>query len=53
MTKQQPNHLEEIGPSRWRYEAVLHHCYDKRVFDFGCGSGHGSRMLAVASKNML
>lgn len=43
---EQPTRSEELGPSTWRYEAILPHCRGKNVFDFGCGSGHGSRMLA-------
>ena len=49
---EQPTREEELGPSKWRYEAILHHCIGKNVFDFGCGSGHGSRMLAVVAKSV-
>lgn len=49
---EQPTREEELGPSKWRYEAVLHHCRGKNVFDFGCGSGHGSRILAVIAKSV-
>ena len=60
---EQPTREEELGPlyeiffsasrdSKWRYEAILHHCINKNVFDFGCGSGHGSRMLSVVAKSV-
>jgi len=49
---EQPTREEELGPSKWRYEAILHHCIGKNVFDFGCGSGHGSRMLVEVAKSV-
>lgn len=49
---EQPTREEELGPAKWRYEAVLHHCMGKNVFDFGCGSGHGSRMLIEIAKSV-
>jgi len=49
---EQPMREEELGPSKWRYEAILHHCIGKNVFDFGCGSGHGSRMISVVAKSV-
>lgn len=49
---EQPTRKEELGPSKWRYEAVLHHCIGKNVFDFGCGSGHGSRILVEIAKSV-
>ena len=52
LTMEQPTREEELGPSKWRYEAILYHCRKKNVFDFGCGSGHGSRILAVIAKSV-
>ena len=49
---EQPTREEELGPSKWRYEAILDHCRGKNVFDFGCGSGHGSRILSVIAKSV-
>jgi len=49
---EQPTREEELGPAKWRYESLLHHCIEKNVFDFGCGSGHGSRILTEIAKSV-
>jgi len=49
---EQPTREDEAGPSKWRYEAIMHHCIEKNVYDFGCGSAHGSRILAEIANNV-
>ncbi len=45
-TGERPTLEHEIGSSRIRYAAILPHCYNLNVLDFGCGIGHGSNLLA-------
>lgn len=44
---------DSIRQSAYRYKSILPFVRNKNVFEFGCGIGHGSEMLAEVASSVL
>ena len=51
-TGERPTLSQEIMPSRKRYKSILPFCLNKRVYDYGCGIGHGTYFLSKFAQNV-
>ncbi len=52
-TGERPTLEHETASSRMRYATILPYCRNSKVFDFGCGIGHGSNLLADFATDVI